>query len=46
MMNYLEALVSVKDGCCFINIGNLTDEPITINQNCKVVEVVENWREN
>jgi hypothetical protein len=45
MMEYSEALTTVKDGRGFITIGNLTDEPITINQNCEVVEVVENFEE-
>jgi hypothetical protein len=45
MIEYSEALTTVKDGQCFITIGNLTDEPITINQNCEVIEVVENFEE-
>jgi hypothetical protein len=43
MIEYSEALTTVKDSRCFITIGNLMNKPITINQNCKVVEVVENF---
>jgi hypothetical protein len=43
MIEYSEALTTMKDGQCFITIENLMDKPITINQNCKVVEIVKNF---
>jgi hypothetical protein len=44
-MEYSEALTTVKDGRAWVTIGNLSEEPVTLNKNCEVVEPIENFEE-